>query len=62
MEVSAFGDGAFGENEPLAGGGAWWARIGTARVAAEPGSREDGTSNVVAWRCVAPRARRPYPA
>ena len=57
VEVSAFGDGAFGD-EPLAGGGAWWARIGTARVAAEPGSREDGTSNVVAWRCVAP-ARAP---
>ena len=56
MEVSAFGDGAFGD-EPLAFGGAW-ARIGTARVAAEPGSREDGTSNVVAWRCVAP-ARAP---
>ena len=61
VEVSARG--AFGdENEPLAFGGAW-ARIGTARVAAEPGSREDGTSNVVAWRCVAAaRARRPYPA
>ena len=56
VEVSARG--AFGdENEPLAFGGAW-ARIGTARVAAEPGSREDGTSNVVAWRCVAP-ARAP---
>ena len=54
VEVSARG--AFGD-EALAGGGAW-ARIGTARVAAEPGSREDGTSNVVAWRCVAP-ARAP---
>ena len=56
VEVSARG--AFGD-EPLAGGGAW-ARIGTARVAADPGSREDGTSNVVAWRCVAP-ARAPSP-
>jgi len=56
VEVSARG--AFGD-EPLAGGGAW-ARIGTARVAADPGTREDGTSNVVAWRCVAP-ARAPSP-
>lgn len=56
VEVSARG--AFGD-EPLAGGGAW-ARIGTARVAADPGLREDGTSNVVAWRCVAP-ARAPSP-
>ena len=57
--VSARGPRSAGTQNALAGGGAW-PRIGTARVAAEPGSREDGTSNVVAWRCVAPaRARRP---